>query len=744
MLSIESILEKISNGIPQKDPSVFLKVFAEQLRQASGAEVVYCKDFFQKSDKPSQGEEFILNTGTPYLDNSLSKYSSFPELINFFNAGFRSCIVVPIKDKENAIGIISLLSKKDRFFQEGDVAKIKALGDLAAREYGLLANSNYEHRITEYFWIVFESDMPQCLVDDKGAIALANKSFTKLFGSGAQNSMPLYKFFGMGKEAFEKLKSGSDITVVTSDGRKLNVHPSSAPGGLLYAAFKDDTRLSDLEERELFFKYAAEEAYVLMDDKMRVHWVSDNVKSILHIDKEYLIGKKLDDIVRDRDSLIKPDYESTEPRQISIEILLGNDQSVKASGTMFCSASGVFLMLSRGTATHLKLLKKNLDDIIRISGDMIITLDTLGYIKNINKSVEKTLRNKSDNLVGMPISNICADQESQYRISSSMNIAKINGFATDVFINLVIKNGEDPVPSQHSIKAIYDEAGKISGYMLIGRELATKQLLEKLQVDVAKISKEKEDFKEESNLKTQFISSMAHDLRTPITSISGFAKLMLEGQPFGELNDKQKESLQTIIDESARLNELIEHILDAAKLESKKVKLDIRPVDMRELGQNAGIKSLAEVASNKGLAFNYIVDYDVPTVECDPNRIVQVLVNLIGNALKFTEKGSITVHIKRNGTGKRVKTVRIEVKDTGIGINKEDKGKLFKKFFQIEKNDLIMRPGKGTGLGLTIVHEIVHLHDGRAGVESEPGKGSTFWFLLNIKYKSKKSKAVQE
>jgi signal transduction histidine kinase len=113
-------------------------------------------------------------------------------------------------------------------------------------------------------------------------------------------------------------------------------------------------------------------------------------------------------------------------------------------------------------------------------------------------------------------------------------------------------------------------------------------------------------------------------------------------------------------------------------------------------------------------------------------------VNLIGNAIKFTNAGGITVHITRNGK----KKIKIDVTDTGIGISREDKAKLFKKFFQINKAEQARSGGSGTGLGLTIAKEIVKLHGGAIGIDSEPGKGTTFWFTLPLSQVQKKKKAL--
>jgi signal transduction histidine kinase len=134
------------------------------------------------------------------------------------------------------------------------------------------------------------------------------------------------------------------------------------------------------------------------------------------------------------------------------------------------------------------------------------------------------------------------------------------------------------------------------------------------------------------------------------------------------------------------------------------------------------------MAKKKGLYFNIIIGENVPKIICDQTRITEAIVNLVSNAVKFTQKGGITIKVFR----KSRKFIQIEVTDTGIGIKEEDQKKLFKKFYQIERKTFATQEGSGTGLGLSITKEIVKLHGGRIGVISQLGKGSTFWFTLPI------------
>ena len=317
-----------------------------------------------------------------------------------------------------------------------------------------------------------------------------------------------------------------------------------------------------------------------------------------------------------------------------------------------------------------------------------------------------------------------------------MAIARKSGIVTDMFANMLAKGGDYLVPFKLSIKMVNNDYSSSTSFLIIGKELATKMQAEEQREGLDRMARELERYKAESDLKTQFIYNISHDLKTPITNIKGFSKLLYKGE-FGALTDEQKGYLSIIMDELDRLMNLIGQILDVAKLSSGNVNLDLQTVNFNDLLKNPSIRAFEEVCKAKGLYFKVNVGYDAPEITADPNRLIQVLVNLIGNAVKFTEKGGIEVNVSR--TSKRSRSIRIVVKDTGIGINKDDKNKVFKKFYQLQRKGLTKQEGSGTGLGLSITKEIVNLHGGQTGVDSEQGKGSEFWFRLPFNPKPKKS-----
>ncbi len=234
--------------------------------------------------------------------------------------------------------------------------------------------------------------------------------------------------------------------------------------------------------------------------------------------------------------------------------------------------------------------------------------------------------------------------------------------------------------------------------------------------------------KEIDRMKSDFISTISHELRTPLTSILGYTSLLLEGK-MGDLEKKQKKSLEIVDKEAKRLAELIEDILDLSKLESGKTKLRIESLDLAAL-----LKSLpiVELPKKKGLIFDVIAPPDLPKVECSRVKISQVFTNIISNAIKFTDKGGkITVRFRM-----LKEHVRVDIKDSGVGIEKENMPKLFNKFYQVQSH--LTRSQSGTGLGLAIIKEIIGLHGGLIGVSSKIGHGTTVSFVLPVVRKEKK------
>ena len=238
---------------------------------------------------------------------------------------------------------------------------------------------------------------------------------------------------------------------------------------------------------------------------------------------------------------------------------------------------------------------------------------------------------------------------------------------------------------------------------------------------IEEIKKNEEKLREIDVLKEEFAAMVSHELKTPLIPISGYAELFLDGS-LGNITELQREKMQVMYENSIRLTTLIQDILDARKVELKRLNLNIQVESIKEIAKRC-IDIFRPIAEPKGIR---LVDetQDI-MIKCDPERILQVFNNVISNALKFVpaQYGTISINSRIDND-----TVMISIKDNGIGIPKQKQEDLFKKFYQVDKT--LTRKSGGTGLGLAISRGIIEAHGGKIWVESEENQGTTVHFTI--------------
>ena len=250
------------------------------------------------------------------------------------------------------------------------------------------------------------------------------------------------------------------------------------------------------------------------------------------------------------------------------------------------------------------------------------------------------------------------------------------------------------------------------------------------------------DLKRANEAKSEFVSIVSHELKTPMTSIKGYADLLFKGAA-GEISEMQQKFLRVIRSNVDRMNALVSDLLDISRIESGRLKLHIQPVPIKAVVDEV-VQTMQERIKAKELALTVEVPENLPPVQADEDRLIQVLTNLVNNAYLYTLPGgkiSVKAAVGPDGPSpgeakpippseQPLRYLCLSVSDTGIGISPKDQTRIFDKFFR--GDDPVVREITGTGLGLSIAKSIVELHEGQIWFQSEPGQGSTFSFTVPI------------
>lgn len=374
---------------------------------------------------------------------------------------------------------------------------------------------------------------------------------------------------------------------------------------------------------------------------------------------------------------------------------------------------------------------------------MVIIANLKGEILYINDRVESILGFSRKNIKEMTVFNIVYDEK---KFHDELNIIKNyilaenvsythNPFETD------FKTSDKKIISvKLLLSPIKEPLGNLVGVLMVAQDLTQEKKLEKEIIARGAIERELREtnikLKELDKYKTDFLSTVSHELRTPLSSVMGFSKMIkkrLNKDIKGKIShddvralnavEKISENLEIIYSEGERLTALISDVLDIAKMEAGQMVWKMQFISINDVIDRA-VAAIISLVEEKKLCLVKEIEDSIPQIYADPDKLIQVVINIISNAIKFTAKGQIICKAK-----KEADNLLVSIADTGVGIHKEDIGQIFDKFKQVK--DTITN-GYGSGLGLSISKQIIEYHGGKIWAESKAGEGSIFLFTIPL------------
>ncbi|MBM4053242.1 MAG: response regulator [Planctomycetes bacterium] len=381
------------------------------------------------------------------------------------------------------------------------------------------------------------------------------------------------------------------------------------------------------------------------------------------------------------------------------------------------------------------------DNIINNMMDCMLVARDDGIIKTVNKTTLNLLGYREEELLGKPIEiifgrNTCVnngflgDEQGIHALLEKGSVSNVE----KIFIT---KDGRE-IPVLCSCSVMMDTLGNMEGIVYVALDITERKYFEHELEEKQNILKHRsrelrESLKkteaanllllESNKAKSKFLSTMSHELRTPLNGILGLADILM-GKYFGELNNKQMEYVKQINDCGKHLLLLINDILDVSKIDAGAMELELDEISPDEF-VDATVAMIGTQFNKKKITVNIAVDKNISVIVGDRRKCKQIMFNLLSNACKYTpEGGKVDIEVFRKSDSE----IRVEVADTGIGIEEKDIDKIFSEFYQADR----VRDEQlgGTGIGLALTKRLVELHGGNIGVVSSPGKGSCFWFTL--------------
>ena len=586
-------------------------------------------------------------------------------------------------------------------------------------------------------------------VDPEGFITDVNDQLCRMSGYDRQQLIgsQFKKYFtepdhadtGVRKTLAEGVVTNYQLVLKTKGGRKATVSFNASifraaderVQGIFASArdISEQARLqSQLAEQQAYnrslIEASADALFAIAPDGI-ITDVNEEATRLTGYSRKHLINSRFSDYFTEAE-LARSGVEQTvqEGRVIGYELVLitrhGRRIPVSFNAGVFSDTAGKPLgtLVAARDITEQKKLEQQLRDqqfysrsLIESNIDALMTTDLLGIVTDVNQQMEALTGCARDELIGTAFKTYFTDPE---RAEEGIRLVLREGKVTNYELTARSKDGRETVVS-YNAATFYDRDGKLQGVFAAARDITERKRFEQ------ELQEKNVELENASFAKDRFLASMSHELRTPLNAVIGYTGTLLMKLP-GPLTEEQEKQLQIIRASARHLLSLINDLLDLAKIESGKVEFNFEPVVCQSLVQEIAA-TLLPLLEQKGLRFEIKAPERDVVILTDRRALNQILLNLVNNSIKFTEKGSICVELARRAANGKSET-RISVLDTGIGIREEDQGKLFQAFSQMETTRA--RREEGTGLGLYLSQKLARLLGGRITFESEFGKGSTF------------------